>query len=81
MSTIDIVKQFKVKDIAKVKPLRGGLINNTYLVYVNKLDTPQYILQRINNYVFKDVPFDMLAQKMRACKTNLEFQVAFCYAE
>ncbi len=30
-------------------------------------------------YVFKDVPFDMLAQKMRACKTNLEFQVAFCY--
>ena len=55
MSTIDIVKQFKVKDIAKVKPLRGGLINNTYLVYVNKLDTPQYILQRINNYVFKDV--------------------------
>lgn len=30
-------------------------------------------------YVFKDVPFDMLVQKMRACKTNLEFQVAFCY--
>ena len=30
-------------------------------------------------YVFKDVPFDMLALKMRACKTNLEFQVAFCY--
>lgn len=30
-------------------------------------------------FVFKDVPFDMLAQKMRACKTNLEFQVAFCY--
>lgn len=30
-------------------------------------------------YVFKDMPFDMLAQKMRACKTNLEFQVAFCY--
>lgn len=30
-------------------------------------------------YVFKDVPFDMLAQKMRACKTNIEFQVAFCY--
>lgn len=30
-------------------------------------------------YVFKDMPFDMLAQKMRACKTNLDFQVAFCY--
>ena len=30
-------------------------------------------------YVFKDMPYDMLAQKMRACKTNLDFQVAFCY--
>ena len=29
--------------------------------------------------VFKGVPFDMLAQKMRACKTNLDFQFAFCY--
>ena len=34
---------------------------------------------QVVTYVFKDVPFDMLAQKMRACKTNLEFQVAFCY--
>lgn len=34
---------------------------------------------QVVSYVFKDVPFDMLAQKMRACKTNLEFQVAFCY--
>lgn len=30
-------------------------------------------------YVFKDMPYDMLAHKMRACKTNLDFQVAFCY--
>ena len=30
-------------------------------------------------YVFKDVPFDMLAQKIRECKNNLEFQFAFCY--
>lgn len=30
-------------------------------------------------YVFKDMPYDMLAQKMRACKTNIDFQVAFCY--
>lgn len=35
--------------------------------------------EQVVAYVFKDVPFDMLAQKMRACKTNLEFQVAFCY--
>ena len=74
MSTIDIVKQFKVKDIAKVKPLRGGLINNTYLVCVNKLDTPQYILQRINNYVFKDVQRlqNNISKVTRHLRKNLE---------
>ncbi len=30
-------------------------------------------------YLYPDVPFDALAQKMRACKTNLEFQKAFPY--
>lgn len=29
--------------------------------------------------VMPDVPFEALAQKMRACKTKLEFQKAFCY--
>ena len=26
-----------------------------------------------------NVPFELLAQKMRACKTKLDFQEAFCY--
>ena len=55
MKNLEIAKQFKVQHIAQVKPLRSGLINDTYLVYIKGLDTPQYILQRINNYVFKDV--------------------------
>lgn len=29
--------------------------------------------------VMPDVPFDVVAQKMRACKTKLEFQKTFCY--
>lgn len=29
--------------------------------------------------VIPDVPFEILAQKMRACKSKLEFQKAFCY--
>ncbi|ADV42362.1 hypothetical protein [Bacteroides helcogenes] len=29
--------------------------------------------------VIPDVPFDALAQKMRACKTKKDFQKAFCY--
>lgn len=52
---IQLVRQFKVNDIVKVKPLRSGLINDTYLVWTKGNETPQYILQRINNYVFRDV--------------------------
>ena len=26
-----------------------------------------------------NVPFELLAQKMRTCKTKLDFQKAFCY--
>lgn len=29
--------------------------------------------------VFPNIPFEGIAQKMRQCKTNLDFQVAFCY--
>lgn len=29
--------------------------------------------------VIPNVPFELLAQKMRSCKTKLEFQKAFCY--
>ena len=29
--------------------------------------------------VMPGIPFDMIAMKMRQCKTNLEFQKAFCY--
>ena len=55
MKNIEIVKQFKVKNVVKVKPLRSGLINDTYLVWEKGCDEPKYVLQRINNYVFKNV--------------------------
>ena len=35
--------------------------------------------QKVVAGVIPDVPFEMLAQKMRACKTKLEFQKTFCY--
>lgn len=30
-------------------------------------------------HVFPNVPFEGVAMKMRQCKTNIEFQLAFCY--
>ncbi len=35
--------------------------------------------QAVMGYVFKDAPFEYVAAKMRACKTNLEFQIALIY--
>ena len=35
--------------------------------------------QMVVNYLYPDTPFDLIAAKMRQCKTNLDFQMAFGY--
>lgn len=35
--------------------------------------------QMVVNYLYPDIPFDLIAAKMRKCKTNLDFQMAFGY--
>lgn len=35
--------------------------------------------RKVVAFIFPDVPFEALATKMRACKTNLDFQKVFCY--
>lgn len=35
--------------------------------------------QQVLAYLYPDVPKEALAQKMHGCKTNLDFQKAFCY--
>ncbi|QUB75815.1 MULTISPECIES: 1-acyl-sn-glycerol-3-phosphate acyltransferase [Prevotella] len=35
--------------------------------------------QMVLAYLYPDVPAEAIAKKMHACKTNLEFQKAFCY--
>lgn len=55
----EIVLNFDIEhEIIDVKPLGEGLINDTFKVYVYGFDDPKYVLQRINNSIFKDV--DML---------------------
>ena len=50
----EIALQFDIKGtIKEIKPLGNGLINDTFRV---KMDGPEdYVLQRINNAIFKDV--------------------------
>ena len=56
MDVQSIAKQFAITGIVdSVKPLGDGFINDTYIIRT-KGDTPDYILQRKNKYVFPDVP-------------------------
>ena len=51
----DIIAHFAIKgEVAEIKPLGNGLINDTYKVTTSG-DTPDYVLQRINNAIFQDV--------------------------
>ena len=53
---LQLVSHFDVKGTVKsVKPLGNGLINDTYKVTMNEPNAPCYVLQRINNAIFKDV--------------------------
>jgi len=55
---IDISKNFEIiGEIAEIKPLGNGLINDTYKISTEG-NNPDYVLQRINNSIFTDV--DML---------------------
>lgn len=35
--------------------------------------------QKVLAFLYPQVPFEMIVQKLKACKTNLDFQKAFCY--
>ena len=49
-----IAEQFAIEgNILDIKPLGSGLINDTFRVYTDGAD--DYVLQRINNAIFKDV--------------------------
>lgn len=53
---IDILKHFVLRgEICNVSPLGNGLINDTLKVDTLDADTPDYVLQRINHNIFKDV--------------------------
>jgi hypothetical protein len=46
-------------------------------VYERLLKNEQF--KQVVNYLYPQVPFEAIAQKLRSCKTNMEFQLAFSY--
>jgi len=53
----DLISKFDIDaEIASVKPFGSGHINDTYRVFNADAGGHDYLLQRINHYVFKHVP-------------------------
>ena len=73
MNTIDtasILAQFEIRGTVKeVKPLGNGLINDTYHVVTDGEETPDYVLQRINNAIFQDV--DLLQHNIEVVTSHI----------
>ena len=52
----EIVGQFDIQGtVASAKPLGAGHINDSYMVITESPDTSDYVLQRVNHYIFKNV--------------------------
>ena len=53
----DIIKHFQIKgEIVKVAAFGDGLINQTYRLHNSDSQAPDYLLQKVNHLVFKDIP-------------------------
>ena len=70
----DILSHFFLAGkILEIKPLGAGLINDSYKVTTVAPDTPDYVLQRINHSIFKDV--DMLQNNFYQVTTHIRHKL------
>ena len=71
---IEIVQHFQIEgSVAMVEPLGKGLINDTFLVKTQESDKPDYVLQRINHYIFTDV--ELLQHNIEAVTNHLRHKL------
>ena len=70
IDTASILAQFEISGTIKdVKPLGDGLINDTYQVVTEGVDSLDYVLQRINNAIFQDV--DLLQHNIEVVTSHI----------
>ena len=66
---LEITAHFALADeIIEVRPFGNGLINDSYLAKTGG-NAPDYVLQRINHHIFRDV--DMLQANIDAVTTHI----------
>ena len=52
----DLIQYFQTEGtVTSINPLGAGHINDSFLVITQEAGTPDYLLQRINHHIFKDV--------------------------
>lgn len=74
---INIVSRFSINGGAgDVTPFGSGHINDTYLVKNTATTQPDYLLQRINHHVFKNVPGLMLNFRLATEHIRAKLQAA-----
>jgi hypothetical protein len=61
----------------KFDPIRPFEPEELPEAYEKLLSNEQF--RQVLHYLYPQVPIEMMAQKMRSCKTNLDFQLTFCY--
>lgn len=61
----------------KFDPIRPFEPEELPEVYDRLLANPQF--RQVVAYLYPDVPFELIGEKMHGCKTNLDFQLCFCY--
>jgi Ser/Thr protein kinase RdoA (MazF antagonist) len=71
----EIASRFEVKGaIETVEPFGSGLINDTYRVMTAEEGTPDYVLQRINHSIFRDV--ELLQENIRRITDHIRTKLA-----
>lgn len=70
-------KQFFMKVPVEFDPIRPFEPEELPQVYERLLADPQF--RQVLAFAVPGVPFEKVREKMLACKTNLEFQLSFCY--
>jgi len=75
MEIKEIVSKFDTRGtVESVAPFGAGLINDTYRVTTAEADAPDYVLQRVNHAIFRDV--DLLQNNIRRITDHIRAKLA-----
>ncbi len=76
----EIVSYFDLRGaVCEILPLGSGLINDSYKVTTAGKENPDYVLQRINHSIFRDV--ELLQKNIRTVTTHIRRKLSECGQE